>query len=234
MTSDASSARGSGLGDQLRATAHAPEDDAAAQLRARLRQRMFGVRARRALPVPVADPEVAAPHGDGMPWLGWAMPAVAVLGLVAMMVWQRQAAAPSPPAAMPAAVTKIPVVHPPQAPPVADEGPGLLAQADALPPGEARELAVADALAASWAIPASELRLRAASDLATALLRDGHARRSIAAVRAVLDDLELAPRTQAARIQMLRLLPPAYEALGRGEAAASVRTELARLEDAPH
>ena len=67
-----------GLGAQLRASAHEPEDHAAAELRARLRNKMFGVGVPVAPPPPELPPDVhveprAERVGLAMPLLVWAV-----------------------------------------------------------------------------------------------------------------------------------------------------------------
>ena len=227
-----------GLGARLRASAHEAEDDAAAQLRRRLRQKMFGVERRPALPrlEPIADPEVEAPRSNRMSVLGWSIPVLAAAGLLCVTQWTgpepasahhpygRALALPSVDvsgAAAPAAEPSEPSREPP--------GPGLLEAALALPEGAAREAAVTGALAAEWPDPAATARVDAAVSLAAALCERGEGREAISVARVVLDELELRGSPAPGRVRLLGAVAAAYEVLGRREAAEAVRTELARV-----
>ncbi len=222
------------LGAQLRATAHEPDDGAAEELRARLRHKMFGRGRRpdtRGPEVP-AEPRVDSPSSL-VPWLGWIVPAVAILTLAGMTLWlnrarSRPAAAvvPSQPAALP-----TPTREATQAavPPRADPGPALLEAANQQDDPAARSLAIAVAVAAAWAEPSAAQRLDAAQMLASDLRKSGEPRRALGVLRSVLDDLELQPDAAPARARLLQSLAEVYDELGRAPAAAAVRAEADRL-----
>lgn len=234
MSSDRSSP---GLGAQLRASAQEAEDHAAAELRARLRHKMFGVGVPVAPPPPALPPDVHVeprPQGAGlsMPLLVWAVPFIAVVGLAAMMLWQRHGRSgelPHPIALPPRIEISPPVVPPSEQPVPANVGPAALAQARTLTQPEARIDGVADAVRAAWADPQAAERLDATVEVATAYLERQEARQAIAVLRAVLDDLELRRGSAVARAQLLGSLASCYEALDRPAAADAARAEADRL-----
>jgi hypothetical protein len=209
MSSDRSAP---GLGAHLRASAQEPEDHAAAELRARLRHKMFGVGAPVAPPPSTLPPDVHVeprPQGAGLsrPLLLWAVPFLAVVGLAAMMLWRRHGRSgelPHPIALPPTLEISPPVVPPSEHPVPADVGPAALARAQTLTEPEAQIDAVADAVRAAWAEPTAADRIEATVEVATAYLGRKEPRRAIALLRAVLDDLELRRGSQAARAKLLR------------------------------
>ncbi|MCR9164378.1 MAG: hypothetical protein ACE37F_06920 [Nannocystaceae bacterium] len=235
MSSDRSSPD---LGAQLRASADEPEDLAAAELRARLRHKMFGVGVPVAPPPPGLPPdvEVDAPQteriGLGAQVLVWAVPVLAVGGLAALMLWQRHSDSRSllEPAARPQHIEiSAPAETPATEDAPADVGPGALARAQALADAHARTEAVAAAVAAQWADPAAAQRLDSTVDVAAQLLQEGLPRQAIALLRAVLDDLELHRGHRGARARLLASLASCYDALRRPEAAEATRAEADRL-----
>ena len=226
-----------GLGAQLRASAHEPEDHAAAELRARLRNKMFGVGVPVAPPPPELPPDVhveprAERVGLAMPLLVWAVPFVAVVGLASMMLWQRHGRSSELPhsIALPARIE----ISSPEPVPTADagpanEGPAALTRALAVAEPDARLRDIEDAVQASWADAAAPERLNATVEAVALHLERNDPPRAIALARAVLDDLELRRGTTRARARLLASLASCYDALGRTAAAQAARAEADRL-----
>lgn len=226
-----------GLGAQLRASAQEPEDHAAAELRARLRHKMFGVGVSVAPSPPERPPEVyveprTPSAGLSMPLLVWVVPFLAVVGLAAMMLWQRhgRSAELPHPLSLPARVEiSSPALPPSEQLAPADVGPAALARAQRLKHPEARLEGVEDAVRAVWADTMAAERLEATVDVVTLHLERNDARRAIALLRVVLDDLELRRDSASARARLLSSLASSYDALGRSTAAEATRAEADRL-----
>lgn len=226
-----------GLGAQLRASAHEPEDHAAAELRARLRHKMFGVGVPVAPPPPELPPDVhVEPRpervGLAVPLLGWAVPFVAVVGLAAMMLWQRHGGSselPHPIVLPPRIEISPPAAEVEATPARADDGPAALAEARALAEPDARLTGIEDAVQAAWADAVADERVAATVEAVTLQLERGEAPRAISLLRSVLDDLELHRGSAAARARLLAVLARCYDALGRQTAAAAARAEADRL-----
>ncbi len=241
--SDRSAPAAPGLGEQLRATALQPEDQAAAELRSRLREKMFGVRRPKAPPaatVPPAEPHV---HGAGSAFvldrLGWLLPVGAIVLVASVTLWQREQAAVDAPV-RPSIVVRVPMDAPALAstdgdamPPPAIEpsGPRLLDLAhQGDEEGGALAAALAEAALGSWSIPADPRRIEAAAR-AAAIWRDlGHGERALSTLRDLLDVLELQAQTEQARATVLLQLARGYEDVGRGRAAAAAQAEARRLD----
>jgi len=217
-----------GLGERLRVTAHEPEDAAAAQLRARLRHKMFDIRTPQPPREVPADVRLEPPMR--VPPLGWIIPALAVLSLVAIAASRRTRAQPAP--SLTALLSSpLEVPRPPQPPPeVLDEGPALLEAAMRLSDG-AREAASTSALAAPWAEPGADERIEATVELSAAWRTRGDLPRAIALLRDVLDDLGRRAPASPARVTLLTELALVYDAMPRPRAASSVRAEARRLRD---
>ncbi len=237
MTSQPSPPVASDLGAQLRATAHEPDDDAASELRARLRQKMFG-RGRGAEPqTPAfpAEPQMDA-SGPPLPLLGWIVPAVAVVALFGMSMWLHRARTEKTPAPARTTLAVLPsdAVAPEQ--PVVrsrpDPGPGLLAAATAHRDPVRRSRAIARAVQAGWADPSARPRLDATVALAKQMQASEDPVRALEMLRSVLDDLELHPETAPARALLLRSLAEVYDELDRTPAAVAARAEAHRLDPA--
>ncbi|MBV1861773.1 MAG: hypothetical protein KUG77_25360 [Nannocystaceae bacterium] len=236
MTSQRFPKAASDLGAQLRARAHEPDDDAAMQLRARLRHRMFGRGPSSGPGVPElpAEPQMQPPSLP-LPLLGWVVPAVAVVALAGMSAWlHRTRTEQKPPTSAPSQLAAraelVPVSEDEGVPPRTDQGPGLLEAAQLEPDPALRSVATAVALQATWADPASPRRLDAAVGLAKRLRESGERARALKVMRAVLDDLELRQNTGPGRARLLRSVAEVYDELARVPAAVAARAEASRLD----
>lgn len=228
MTTDPSSP---GLGARLRASVHEPEDDAAAQLRARLRRKMFGIRLPK-LPQPEApaEPRFETPSIQ-WPVGVWLIPSVAVLALVGVLLWPTDRPAPEMPQPRPrTVVTPAPAGPPEVEPAVPNDGPRLLTAAQAVSDARTRGVEISLAVRAAWADAASPRRVSAALESASAKRDQGKPRDALLLLREVLDDVELRAPASPGRVQLLHAVAGLYTVLERPRAAEATNAEATRLD----